>query len=559
MAKGLQLRGQLLTAFGAIIATGLATGIFIETANTTVEQNVNWTVHTYQVMTEADRILATMVNQETGLRGYMVTGNTANLDPLKNGETEFKEALDKAKSLTSDNPAQQARLATLATEVQGWQDEVSHHAIDLMGNAATQEQARDVERQGLGKKRFDAIRSVIKDFKEAEASLLTTRAEAMAEAQSTITIAVIFTIIAGLVVGLGAAFVLNKRFAVPMRQSIDAMQRMQSGDYNVQIAHKERNDEIGAMAGALEMFREELSGAQKRRIEEDAAREKISAATQARAALAEKFVGRMEDLASGFAKSSGDVAESARGLSATAEETSRQAQAVTGAAEEAASNVQTVAAGTEELAASIREIANQVTASNRIAQEAATAAEQSAHNIQSLALAANQIGEVVDLINNIAAQTNLLALNATIEAARAGEAGRGFAVVAAEVKELANQTAKATEEIGRKIGEIQNATHTTVDSMSLITKTIVSIQESSQAIAGAVEQQGVATNEIAQNTQRAATGTSDVTANISGVGSAAEMTGTASTELMRLSEGLTSQSAQLQREVQTFVTSLRAA
>lgn len=559
MAVKLQIRGQLLVAFGIVMVSGLGAGLFIQMSNQTMKQNVDWTIHTYNVMQAADRVLASLVNQETGMRGYLVTANEANLDPLHAGEREFKDALDEAKGLTSDNASQQKRLSDLAAEVQAWQTDVSHRAISLMGEPGTQEAARDIERQGLGKKNFDKIRSIIADFKAAESSLLGARSAAMSSAQWVITLATFASIIISVVVGFASAFVLNRRVAIPVRNSVAVMGRMQAGDYSVDIAYADRKDEIGAMSAALTAFRNDLARAAEQRREQEVAREKQEASIRARANLAEQFVGRMETLATSFGRSSTTIADAARNLSATAEETSRQAQAVAGAAEEAASNVQTVAAGTEELSASIREISGQVSNSNRTAQDAAQAAEQSAHNIQSLATAANQIGEVVELISNIAAQTNLLALNATIEAARAGEAGRGFAVVAAEVKELANQTAKATEEIGRKVGEIQTATHTTVESMSLITKTIVSIQQASQAIASAVEQQGVATSEIAQNTQRAATGTTDVTSNISGVSSAAEVTGASSVELMRLSDDLTTQSSSLQDEVKQFVDSLRAA
>ena len=346
----------------------------------------------------------------------------------------------------------------------------------------------------------------------------------------------------------------------PIAKITAAMQRVSGGRLDTEIPFAGKRNELGDMAGALATFRDNLAETERMRADQVKAEERNAEKMKAeRFAIADQFDSKMGALANSFVQASGEIAESARNLSATAEETSRQAQSVASAAEEASTNVQTVASGTEELSASIREISSQVSHSAKVASDAANEAEVSSKKVSDLATAADQIGEVVELITNIAEQTNLLALNATIEAARAGESGKGFAVVAAEVKGLATQTARATEEIGQKISEIQSATTGTVESIALIVKTIDDIREASQAISAAVEQQDAATNEIAANTQQAASGTGEVTRNIEGVGSAAEMTGAASTQMMNLSSQLNEQSNILQQEVSDFVKTLRMA
>ncbi|TBW32890.1 methyl-accepting chemotaxis protein [Siculibacillus lacustris] len=363
-----------------------------------------------------------------------------------------------------------------------------------------------------------------------------------------------------LVVGIGAGVFVVVGVTSPLDRLTDAMKTVSEGNLATEIPSTTRNNEIGDMARTLVVFRDGLAETERLRAaqaDKDAAMAKRMETE--RHQIADRFMATMGALAKNFVRSSSEVADAAKNLSATAEETSRQAAAVASAAEEASSNVETVAASTEELSASVREINAQVGHSTEVAETAAREAANTETNIGVLSVAAEKIGDVVNLIKDIAGQTNLLALNATIEAARAGEAGKGFAVVASEVKQLAAQTAKATDEIALKIGEIQSATAETVGSIGRIVATIGNIRSVTSSIAGAVEQQGAATHEISANTHRAAEGTGHVTDNIVGVGRAAEMTGAAATQLMGLSGHLSTQADDLTREVEVFVTTLRSA
>jgi methyl-accepting chemotaxis protein len=286
----------------------------------------------------------------------------------------------------------------------------------------------------------------------------------------------------------------------------------------------------------------------------DATKEAAAVSLNQRAEAFERDVSGMVGLVS---VSANQLQATAQSMSSCADQTNRQASAVGSAAEHASSNVQTAAAAAEELYASIHEISRQVSQSNQIAHSAVAEADRTNIMIQGLADAAGKIGDVVKLINNIASQTNLLALNATIEAARAGDAGKGFAVVAGEVKNLANQTARATDEISAQIAAVQNATKESVTAIHGIGTTISKISEITSAIAAAVEEQGSATQEIARNVQEAAQGTDTVSANISGVSQAAVETGQAAQQVLSAATEMTRQSDQLSVQVDQFLTTIK--
>lgn len=276
-----------------------------------------------------------------------------------------------------------------------------------------------------------------------------------------------------------------------------------------------------------------------------------------RVRLADEFESEMMNVVQGISGASSEMKTSAESMSATAEETLAQSVTITSASQSASDNVQAVAGAAEELSSSISEITRQVSQSSEMATKAVEEAERTNAEVQRLAGAAQKIDEVVNLINDVAAQTNLLALNATIEAARAGDAGKGFAVVASEVKNLANQTAKATEEIASQVAEMQLATRTSVDAIEGIGNTITELATNSTAIAAAVEQQGAATQEIARNVDEAAQGTKDVTENASNVSTAASETGRSAGLVLDASGDLSEQSANLESVAAKFLEAMR--
>jgi methyl-accepting chemotaxis protein len=362
-----------------------------------------------------------------------------------------------------------------------------------------------------------------------------------------------------IVLGLGAASYMVRDIRRGIGSILKPMGQLTDGELSAEIPHRGEATEIGRIATALQIFKEALVAKKASDDAADADRAVNAARAQRISAATGDFETMIGELVHSLASASTELEASASTLSSTADHTQELTTMVAAASEEASTNVQSVASATEQLSSSVNEISRQVQESARMANEAVAQARQTNDRVGELSKAAGRIGDVVELINTIAGQTNLLALNATIEAARAGEAGRGFAVVASEVKALAEQTAKATGEIGQQINGIQAATQDSVNAIKDISGTIEKLSEISSTIAAAVEEQGAATQEISRNVQQAAQGTQQVSSNVTDVQRGATETGAASSEVLAAAKTLSTDSSRLKSEVSKFLTDVRAA
>ncbi|MBE0529667.1 MAG: HAMP domain-containing protein, partial [Rhodospirillales bacterium] len=510
MINRLKISAKIALSFAVMIAVMVIGSTLVLVNVTRLGETTRTEIELSQFRVGLDRMGEALDNQRAAILDLLITGNRSVLADFEAGKTTFAAALADLQKMAGSDVQTQTLLTTVAGGYERWSKEIAQRQIALMGNAMTVNEARALEVSGLPAE-------LMAEIINAEHELVRLKTEvssrAREDAQSALGRVNLSSWISGILVALiavAAGLALSRLIAGPIRSMSQAMLKLADGDTTVVIPGIGNGDEIGEMAAAVQVFKDN-------KIEADRLAEEQKREQEARAARAK----RIEDLCKAFdatsteavksvASAATEMRSSSEAMSATAEEATRQASAVAAASEQASANVQTVASAAEELSSSISEISRQVTQASQIAAAAVSEAEQTNVKVQGLAQAANKIGEVVALITDIAEQTNLLALNATIEAARAGDAGKGFAVVASEVKNLANQTAKATDEIGAQIAGIQAATQEAVAAIDSITKTISKINEVNSGVASAVEEQGAATQEIARNVEQAAAGTQEV-------------------------------------------------
>jgi methyl-accepting chemotaxis protein len=493
-----RLTARLVAAFAVPLVVLCVVGALAYRNTTTLEGNSGEVTHTFQVLRGLDEITGTLKDAETGQRGYLITGEDAYLAPYTEASEAVTGRIDTVAKLTADNPAQQKRIEELRPLVQAKFDELKE-TIELRRTDGFA-RARNVVLTDKGKAVMDQIRAVLAAMGDAESGLLTVRAAETSQTAGTSRALIIGGVLLAAALVVLLAWLLARSILRPLSALTRRLEEIADGEGDLtRRVDESRRDEFGVLGATFNRFVAKLA----------------------------VIVAQIGDQANSLAAASEQLSSGTRHIAGSAEQTSREVVGVAGSTEAMSNALTTVAAGAEEMGASIREIATSTSDASQAGVEAVRVAEEASRTVMSLGQSSAEITNVVNLITAIAEQTNLLALNATIEAARAGESGKGFAVVASEVKDLAQETARATEDISKRVQGIQHSASATSEAISRVSEIVARVNDYQTTIASAVEEQTATTSEMSRNVTEASSSSREVSQSLSTVSTAVSDTSTA--------------------------------
>ena len=560
MFNNLSVAAKGAAAFAMIALVAVVASSFSFSKSRTARLAVEETTTLQTHISKLNKLDTEVLDQIVSLKNFLLTGDRTWAKKFDDATARIDGAFDEALAALSESANSDAVLSDVRVKWQGWMKDYAERQIHLMRDPMTVDLAKAIEVTGKSASLVSEIQSDL----QSQVGQLKARQTVLSETQqAALNLVEIIALISTAVI-IGFAILMGVINFITVGRPLGVLaaltKKLTEGDTTSAIPSSSRGDEIGAMGRALAVFRE--TNIRTAALELETIRQKEESETQKRADMervAAEFEANVGSISNEIVSACEQLNTTAASLAHIAADTTSQSMTVSSASEEATSNVQTVASATEELSSSINEINSQVTSSSKAAAEAASEVERTNKAVASLQAVVDEIGDVTKLINDIAEQTNLLALNATIEAARAGDAGKGFAVVATEVKTLAEQTGKATEQIERQIHDMRQAMAASINGTASVAIMVKTIAEQSNEMAVSAEQQNAATVEIARNVTEAAAGTMEVSRSIIQVSDSARRTGELSNEMQQAVNSLFERAGNLQSSMQAFVARVRAA